>query len=694
MSFGRQKRLLLAAWAALAPLPLPFNEVVSWMAILVFWLAIGLFLWRTAHDSGSPLPAWTMNLLGLAYMPVLFIDFFVQWQGRLLRPLVHLALFALAVKLFGMKLEKDKWHILLLTFFTFVAAMGSSVHPSIVLYLMIFLATGILILAKFAAYYVLGNYGLATSVKASIPLRGFIITSTLLTIALAIPLFAFLPRLGSPYLMGPGGSAGTMIGGAGLSDFVNLDVIGRVRTSSAVAMRVSYETPPPDGHEMRFRASAYSEFRDTGWARTQRRTKALRRERDGFFHVAPGRPRSWVEIWLEPGVSNGLVLPVEAVTVNLTAATLHLDQIGIVTVPFGRGRTVSYRAGMLDTSLLQLAVDPDDPSPTVGERGLAGVSSGIADLAEEVGGRGTAYEQAQRIEEHLSRNYRYTLDLVGSQTENPVDDFLFRTRQGHCEYFASSMVLMLRSRGIPARFITGYLGGEYSPFEGYFVVRQRDAHAWVEAYLPDHGWMTFDPTPPAGRPGTRSAGWSHLLAQAYDYVVFRWDRYVLSYGFFDQVGIARRFGTWWSQLWRSRRSRSDTETEDASAVAETGESGETVSDQIFDITGYELVPLFLLLLVAGWWIWRHRPAFNAIRAYRQLRTRVERDDTISVPSSTPPLKLADHIAQSSPPASEPARRVIELYLRESFGGQELNEDERLELRGALRDAIQNLRKTA
>jgi transglutaminase-like putative cysteine protease len=693
MSFGREKRLLLGFLAGLAPLPLPFNEVVSWFALCLYWLAIGLFLWRVSSESSSPLPAWAMNVLGLAYLPVLFVDFLVLWQGRLLRPLVHLALFALAVKLFGMKLEKDKWHILLLIFFVFVAAMGSSVHPAVVFYLVAFLGVAIMVLARFASFHVLGSYGLAGRAQTPIPLRGFILTATLLTIAGAIPLFAFLPRLGSPYVTGPGGSSGPMIGGAGLMDFVTLDVVGRVRTSRAVAMRVSYETPPPAGHEMRFRAGVYSQFKKNGWARTQRRTRAVRRERDGFFHVAPGLPRSWAEIWLEPVVSTGLVLPIEAVTVNLPATTLHLDQEGLVSVPQGRGRMLNYRTGMPEGSGLRLEEAAFEDIPAVQPDDLLGVSDQIEGLAKEVGGIGSAWQQAQRIEEYLSRNFTYTLDLVGSQTENPVEEFLFRTRRGHCEYFASSMVLMLRSRGIPARFTTGYLGGDYSPFEGYFVVRQSDAHAWVEAYLPEEGWVTFDPTPPAGRPSTRSSGWYHLFSQAYDYAIFRWDRYVLTYGFFDQVGIARRLVTWWSDWWRSRSSP-DASTEETIEVAGEDDAAESAGDQGFNMSGYELIPLSLALLWGAWWIWRHRPAFSAVRAYRQLRSRIENDEAIELQGSTPPLGLAEHIASAKPLASVPARRVIDLYLRESFGGQELTEEERQELRIALRDAVQNLRKSA
>jgi transglutaminase-like putative cysteine protease len=75
-----------------------------------------------------------------------------------------------------------------------------------------------------------------------------------------------------------------------------------------------------------------------------------------------------------------------------------------------------------------------------------------------------------------------------------IDEFLFETKQGHCEYFATSMVLMLRTLNIPARLATGYSVDQQNAVTGYFEVRQRHAHAWVEAYIAGHGWMTFEPT--------------------------------------------------------------------------------------------------------------------------------------------------------------------------------------------------------
>ena len=100
---------------------------------------------------------------------------------------------------------------------------------------------------------------------------------------------------------------------------------------------------------------------------------------------------------------------------------------------------------------------------------------------------------------------------------DPIGDFLFRYRSGHCEYFATAMVLMLRSQGIPARFVTGFLGGENNRL-GYYIVRQSNAHAWVEAYLPDSGWTVFDPTPPAGRPAVAQRSLWSAIRQAYDFM--------------------------------------------------------------------------------------------------------------------------------------------------------------------------------
>jgi hypothetical protein len=252
------------------------------------------------------------------------------------------------------------------------------------------------------------------------------------------------------------------------------------------------------------------------------------------------------------------------------------------------------------------------------------------------------------------------------------------------------MVLMLRSLGIPARLVTGYLGAEYNPFEDYYMVRQSNAHAWVEAYLPDRGWTTFDPTPPSGLPVSAKLGWSLLASQAYDYLLFRWDRYVLTFGFYDQLGLARRLVVFWSRLWDGRGDREDRQRE-IPAAEERLESPRRESEMSWQPSAVQVLPLALVLALAAWWTWRHRPAFSGARAYRQLRARSEKDPRLSLTSSVPPLELTARIARHRPVVRNSADRVVELYLQESFGGRELSDAERRELKQVLGEALRGLR---
>jgi transglutaminase-like putative cysteine protease len=120
----------------------------------------------------------------------------------------------------------------------------------------------------------------------------------------------------------------------------------------------------------------------------------------------------------------------------------------------------------------------------------------IPQLAREITARSRIpYQQAADLENYLRTHYGYTLDLGRVVPKDPLASFLFERKQGHCEYFASAMAVMLRTLGIPARVVNGFRGGEFNDITSQYVVRMRNAHSWVEAYIPNYGWMSFDPTP-------------------------------------------------------------------------------------------------------------------------------------------------------------------------------------------------------
>jgi len=155
-------------------------------------------------------------------------------------------------------------------------------------------------------------------------------------------------------------------------------------------------------------------------------------------------------------------------------------------------------------------------------------------LAKEVAGdAGTDRERAERILRFFGSGFRYSL----SDPAPSIREFLFRKRAGHCEHYAAGLALLLRGAGIPSRVAAGYLGGEWNGVGKYLIVRQSDAHAWVEAWI-DGRWATLDATPAAGdsSPFRTRTGVLGLYA---DWLRQRWDKYVVNYSLGMQADAVR-----------------------------------------------------------------------------------------------------------------------------------------------------------
>jgi hypothetical protein len=136
------------------------------------------------------------------------------------------------------------------------------------------------------------------------------------------------------------------------------------------------------------------------------------------------------------------------------------------------------------------------------------------------------YERATALESYLRTHFGYTLELPGTLANDPIAEFLFLRKKGHCEYFASAMAVMLRGLEIPSRMVTGFHGGEFNDLTSQYVIRASDAHAWVEGYFPKYGWVSFDPTP-SGAPVTPTM-WTRALLYL-DAAKSFWRDWVVSY---------------------------------------------------------------------------------------------------------------------------------------------------------------------
>lgn len=711
MTFGREKRLLLGWLALLAPLPLPFNTVLEWPVLFVYTLLVLYYLQRSEAEAVDWLPNWALNLLGGLYLPLFLLDIRLSiTRGSPVKALLHLIMFLLIAKLYSIRREKDKWHILVAIFFVFIGAMATSSHVTISLYLLAFLVLSLYALARLAHWHALSSVGQSSvedekAQRRGMSLRRPMALVTLLIIAVSVPLFATMPRVREPFILGRGG---TGIGRTtGFSDSVDLGVTSRIRGNRNVAMRLQYSEPIADAGNLRFKGATFEYYRNRRWFRELRPSLNLRRRSDGFQYLQRDDPETpsagrvgtsrRAEIFLEPLGNNSLVVPVETKAVRLDNMPLMMDPGGaLMTQAFGRRDTLRFEVELHAEPFLAGRLDLDGllNALQIGDE----VTPAIRDLAQRLMGEGSDEQKVDRLLQALVRDYSYSDDLTGRDGQNPLEEFLFVYRSGHCEYFASAMVLMLRSQGIPARYVTGFLGAELNPLESYHVVRQQNAHAWVEAHTPTRGWQVYDPTPPEGRPAISQQGLGLFFRQLADYVMFRWDRYVLTFGAEDQKSLFNRLREALSEWWSRFQDDDEILTVPPQGIAlEDAAVAEVMPTEAeaWRPKAYQVALFLLAMLSTGGWIWwRQRRLWTASRSYLWLRRAMakvhgEADATIA------PLRLQDLALARYPDIAGEIRHLFRLYLRESFAGRALDADQQrqvLALQRSIESAEQQARK--
>lgn len=373
-------------------------------------------------------------------------------------------------------------------------------------------------------------------------------------------LFAVLPRLQlSAFDSGVLQTEGV----SGFSDEVQLGDIGSVKQDHRPVMRITVKSGPPvDEGSLYWRGIALDHYDAGRWkvidAGEDRvgggRGFSMEREtaRLASFRVGD-EPADRVpvvqDVVLEPlDVSVLFGLPsIGVVRADLPFVSVNLtDSIFFRAKDFGRMhyRVESYPVNDdAEVLLTRAAVAPPEKDPeTPADRYLQvppDVKAKIASLAAELAGDGPAFRKARRIESAM-QSWEYSLAPPKGSEHDPVVSFLTETRAGWCESYASGMVLMLRSIGIPARMANGFHGGERNDFGGYWLVRRSDAHSWVEVPFEGVGWVTFDPTPGGGG---REEGMFDGLFRGWDYLRTFWTQRVVEYDILDQFRFLKAAGS-------------------------------------------------------------------------------------------------------------------------------------------------------
>jgi transglutaminase-like putative cysteine protease len=649
----------LAPAAMLAPIPLYFTQGISARALLVYEAAILFLWWRARLGRPVRLPDLALNLAGLGYFLVLGFEVSVLRHG-LLRCVSHLLLFTALAKLASIKTAGEARTALLVLFLLSLAAASTSTHVTSLLYF------GVMALAAFQALArlaVLADFAEAPppSVLRSVPTLAVSVAGIAAAGALSLPLFYGLPRLRGPYAIAPfrlDDSFATTLA----ADRVDLESFGAAKRSDRVVLRLTAD-PADATRVVRLREAVFTDYRDGVWTRRSPSAHrspwpAERRDARG------GEP---VRIDLNLFAKGFLFLPYGMETLELEGGrSAHLLSDGLVQASPGR-RTVTYDVGLGRPAPIrgfgESAIDPRT------------VPAEIRDYAAKIVGEERDPSAIyHRIEEHLRRDFVYTLDPPAAR-DDPLVHFLLRSRAGHCEYFASAAAMMLASRGIRARLVTGSYGGEVGLFSRSVVVRGGNLHAWVEADLDGSGFSVLDPTPPSGVPAPTTHGslWRRLAGLGRE-IEFFYDRRILGFEALDQ-----------QRLFETARDRLGSVADSASGWKGVFGEGRLPVGRVL---AFVAAAAALFVLVREWRRRRTRVS-PATRAYVALRDLLARRAGALSPA-VPPAEIARRFADSAPAGADDASAVVRIYCASVFGGRELDPGSARELELRLR----RLRKLA
>lgn len=443
------------------------GQLPSWLVLLAIgimgWLALMLF--RPAQ--ALPMPKWLKITVVVGVVMGVFASAGIL-KG--LEGLSTLLVAGITLKLLELRNQRDGWVMVLVS--CFIAAENFLFNESI-----LFALHGLLSLAMiFAALNAMHSSRHYNRLSWR-PLR-LSATMLLQSVPIMLLLFIIFPRVGPLWSVKYDGA----VAQTGLSDTLSPGSISDLTRSDKVAFRVSFaDNQPPAQHERYWRAMTYDHFDGQHWL--------LEIEEEVSPHVLPGPETVTYQVIAEPSARPWLF----ALDYPLSNPETRLSLLGDGTLraPQPLQERLSYTGISSPGSQVGVGEQRDITRflqvPAVGNpktRQLA---------AQWQRDQLTPRQMLADLLERFNRSFTYTLSpplLEGERT----DQFLFETQAGFCEHYASATAFALRLAGVPTRVVGGYMGGEWNPYEQYMLVRQYEAHAWIEIWLADEGWVRVDPT--------------------------------------------------------------------------------------------------------------------------------------------------------------------------------------------------------
>ncbi len=736
MTLERYFRLSSYALVTTSFLMLVATRQLDWPSTLLF-SGVLLFGWQV--DAGRikwHLPTTLVSVLMLVFLPFPFIDWLVLQTSPIVA-LIHFIFFASAMKLLQAKRSRDWLWLYVVAFFQMLLAAGMMIDTTFFVLLVVFLFSAISTLISFEmrrAQQALDEVRQAQEVsemefwretptlrKTLTPPRWrsiafFAACSLIIILFLATPLFLAMPRLALRQ-SGAGWMQGASL--SGFSDTVRLGDVGQLKLNPKLVMRVRVNQPPDQYRSsLRWRGVTLDFYDGSSWRDSLSvRSASSTGRRLGARPVTKRGSTFWVDESASLRRAEQLtsltrqtfyVEPLDTPTIFAAPKPVWIEGVPSLWRDESDGLWTSNHA--LNRLIYQVESDARQPNDKELRESNStdysvdihvrytqlprGFDARVGQLAASVAQGATAtIDIARRIESHLRSSYSYSLNLKRTNDGEPVADFLFNVRAGHCEYFASAMTLMLRTQGVPARLVNGFQMGEYSEISDFYTVRQSDAHSWVEVYFPAHGWLAFDPTPAAGL-SQYDNNWLATLRHFSESVEMFWLENVIGFSANEQASMA----------FRVQRMVSDSQTEFSAKVAEwklrlldalrslrDGVPERSTSEWTREILTH---PLMLTLFAVGALLsgfifyrkratsWRRRiqqePITSAIAFYQEMLDALARAGHHRLPQQTP-QEFAQHVGWAS------VREITTLYQQVRFGGRHLQEADVARIETALKE---------
>lgn len=624
------------------PTALPFPN----FAVLLAGLGMALF------PHASHLPAWTVAAATVVFAWRLF----AAWKSLALPPrwLLILMTFAgvaadllsyrtifgrdpgvtLLVVLLSLKLleTKTQREVFVITFLSYFLALTNFFYSQTIPTGLLMLATVLVITA--------GLIGFNAPSRRLVD--NFRTAGALLVQAgpVMLLLFFLFPRVTGPLWGMP---QDAFSGVTGLSDSMSPGAISQLSQSDAIAFRVKFEGNPPARPQLYWRGPVFWHFDGRTW-----RGAGLPRLQRTVQFEARGAPVDY-EITLEP--HNRQWLFTLDLPARLPPNTRLTSDYLLLSIPPVRSR-IRYELRSYPAYVAMAGADGEDlRAATFFPRETNPRTQALArEWRRTLGSNEAILRQA--ITFLREGRYGYTLLPPLLRSMHTVDEFLFETKEGFCEHFASSFVFLMRAAGVPARVVTGYQGGDMNAVDGYMVVRQADAHAWSEVWLEDRGWVRVDPTAAAAplrvESGIAAAArqgapllmrtdlsWLRTLRDNWEALGNKWNQWVLGYNPDRQREMMAWFGV-------------------------RSPSWETLAMILFWSVAT------VLGIIALWLFARYRPVDPTQRAWHAFCRKLGRAG-IPRGETEGPLDFSERAAAQLPRRAEAVRTIAGLYVELRYG---------------------------